>query len=355
MRTLFVIIALVLMPSLAKAACPAAPVGSAQDRVIQMVAGGDNQTQMGSDAVVNATEEGAIVYDATNKAIAVCDGTNWVHSGGGGGGGGGGGEPPLTFEINAGNQTSNYVCKHDVDLESYCGDDDGCRIVLNMNHKNEQFDMVRTITEHIYMEQPSFSSNRKPDIYGWTRQEGGGDYSWRNGANERYTIFNPWDWVYAFNYKSNTCGGNYSIYSDPYTFTFMTSPVIRARITVYDSPYSSSGGGNIIGTFAESPQLSFSNNGQYSWTHGQGSTPKFFQAVLVAIVSNNGYAVGDEIAIGASGLYRRTDGITNTVGASSTEIWLSTAISPPLFADKGGSTRGTANSSQWRLVLRGWW
>ncbi len=90
MRALFVIIALVLMPSLAKAACPAAPVGSAQDRVIQMVAGGDNQTQMGSDAVVNSTEEGAIVYDATNKAIAVCDGTNWVHSGGGGGGGGGG-------------------------------------------------------------------------------------------------------------------------------------------------------------------------------------------------------------------------------------------------------------------------
>ena len=97
MRTLFVIIALVLMPSLAKAACPAAPVGSAQDRVIQMVAGGDNQTQMGSDAVVNATEEGAIVYDATNKAIAVCDGTNWVHSGGGGGGGSSDGCPGASY------------------------------------------------------------------------------------------------------------------------------------------------------------------------------------------------------------------------------------------------------------------
>lgn len=85
MRELIVIMALFLMPSLAKAACPAAPVGSAQDRVIQMVAGGDSQTQMGSDAVVDATEEGVIVYDATNNTLAVCDGANWVQLGGGGG------------------------------------------------------------------------------------------------------------------------------------------------------------------------------------------------------------------------------------------------------------------------------
>ena len=75
--------------STAKAACPAAPVGSNQDRVIQMVAGGDGFVQMGSDAEVDATEEGAIVYDAVNNTLAVCDGTNWVALGAGGGGSGG--------------------------------------------------------------------------------------------------------------------------------------------------------------------------------------------------------------------------------------------------------------------------
>lgn len=80
-------ITLFLVPTLAQAACPAAPVGSSDDRVIQMVAGGDNATQMGSDSNVDATEEGAVVYDAANDILVVCDGTNWVPLGGGSGGG----------------------------------------------------------------------------------------------------------------------------------------------------------------------------------------------------------------------------------------------------------------------------
>jgi len=84
MRRILFICIFSTLPALANAACPAAPVGSTEDRVIQMVAGGDNATQMGSDANIDATEEGAIVYDATNNTIAVCDGTNWVTLGGGG-------------------------------------------------------------------------------------------------------------------------------------------------------------------------------------------------------------------------------------------------------------------------------
>lgn len=66
------------------AACPAAPVGDAGDRVIQFVQNGDGVTGIGATNTIDATEEGAVVYDATNDTLAVCDGTNWVELGGGG-------------------------------------------------------------------------------------------------------------------------------------------------------------------------------------------------------------------------------------------------------------------------------
>ena len=84
LRILFICL-LSTLPALANAACPAAPVGSSEDRVIQMVAGADGVTQMAKESVLDATEEGAIVYDATNNTIAVCDGTDWVPLSGGSG------------------------------------------------------------------------------------------------------------------------------------------------------------------------------------------------------------------------------------------------------------------------------
>lgn len=81
-RHTFLVLGMLLVPSLVFSACPAAPVGSNQDRVIQMVAGGDNVTQMGSQQGTNATEEGAVVYDDTQNTLVVCDGTNWVTLGG---------------------------------------------------------------------------------------------------------------------------------------------------------------------------------------------------------------------------------------------------------------------------------
>ena len=89
MKNFILLATMLTIPSVAWAACPAAPVGSTDDRVIQMVAGVDGLTQMGSDANVDATEEGAIVYDGTNDILVVCDGTNWVPLGGSSGGGGG--------------------------------------------------------------------------------------------------------------------------------------------------------------------------------------------------------------------------------------------------------------------------
>ena len=65
------------------AACSNAPVGNDQDRVIQMVANSDGWTMMGAADEVDTTEEGTIVYDASHKTIAVCDGTSWVPLNGG--------------------------------------------------------------------------------------------------------------------------------------------------------------------------------------------------------------------------------------------------------------------------------
>jgi len=170
------------------------------------------------------------------------DGSAWVcadQTGGGGGGSGGGSGPsaPLKIEVNPGNNTTQYVCEHNVDLEEYCGDEDGCKIVLNMNSKTEGTDQVRTITEYIYMEESSFSSNNHPGTYGWTKESGGngGDMSWITGSTTRHSIFEPWGWVFMYNYKRPECGGDNSIYADPYTFTFMTAPAVRAKIFVYDT------------------------------------------------------------------------------------------------------------------------
>ncbi len=79
---LLIILGLFLFSPTANAACPVAPVGSTSDTVIQMKAIGGN-AGTGPTNVLDATEEGAIVYDDTNDTVKVCDGTNWVSVGGG--------------------------------------------------------------------------------------------------------------------------------------------------------------------------------------------------------------------------------------------------------------------------------
>ncbi len=67
------------------AACPAPPVGNTADTVIQMRAI-DGNAGMGATTALDATEEGALIYDDTNNTVKVCDGTNWIDLSGGGGG-----------------------------------------------------------------------------------------------------------------------------------------------------------------------------------------------------------------------------------------------------------------------------
>ncbi len=131
--------------------------------------------------------------------------------------------------------TTTWQCVQ-VNLRDECGDADGCKMRLLLQHETDGSDQVRIIPAEIYMEQTALSNNRHAGIYGWTRQDGG-DYSWITGTSSRYTMFSPWSWVYMFNYKHDYCegqSGHGSAFSDPYEFVFMSHPSVRSNILIYD-------------------------------------------------------------------------------------------------------------------------
>ena len=145
---------------------------------------------------------------------------------------------PMVFEVaDLAEHSVRKDCALNVDLEEYCGDFDGCTIRVVAQHETQENDQVHVIEEHIYMENPDFSNNKKPNtLYGWTRQGGGGDYSWITGDTTRHEIFSPWDWVWMLDYKHSDCEGvsAHEVYTDPYTFTFMTARTVSARFLIYD-------------------------------------------------------------------------------------------------------------------------
>ncbi len=75
----------VLVPGSAFAVCPAAPVGTADDPVLQLKLNADSQSSFGAANVFDSTEEGALVWNDAANVVAYCDGNNWVNLGGGGG------------------------------------------------------------------------------------------------------------------------------------------------------------------------------------------------------------------------------------------------------------------------------
>ncbi len=144
---------------------------------------------------------------------------------------------PLVIEVaDLDDQSARKDCAH-VNLEEYCGDFDGCTIRVVAQHETQENDQVHIIDEHIYMENPDFSNNKKTTIYGSTRQSGGGDYNWITGDTTRHEIFSPWDnWVWMLDYKHADCVGvaSHEIHTHPYMFTFMTGKAVSARFLVYD-------------------------------------------------------------------------------------------------------------------------
>lgn len=76
---------LVFAASQSYAVCPAAPVASPSELVLQLKKQGDGTAAWAPTSQVSSTVEGSMVWDDTNDAIAYCDGTNWVTLSGGSG------------------------------------------------------------------------------------------------------------------------------------------------------------------------------------------------------------------------------------------------------------------------------
>ena len=141
----------------------------------------------------------------------------------------------LTFEV-YNSDTTIWDCVTQ-NLEEQCGDFDGCTIRLLMQHETNSNDQVKIIDENIYMEQSNLSNNNGAGIYGWTREMGGADASWITGTNDRYGMFSPWNWLYMYNYVHDNCQDqeeHSQPHTDPYNFTFMSHPNVRATVIVKD-------------------------------------------------------------------------------------------------------------------------
>lgn len=77
----FVIALLALSASKAYATCPPAPVGTANDPVLQMRLNGDGKSGLGPSNALTSNEEGTLVWDDSNNELVFCDGTSWVKMG----------------------------------------------------------------------------------------------------------------------------------------------------------------------------------------------------------------------------------------------------------------------------------
>lgn len=82
MRAIGLLIVFLSLAASAQAVCPPAPVGKPSDSVVQFVTSGT--AGFGPTTAMDATREGAVVYDPAAKVLKVCNGSAWVEVAGGG-------------------------------------------------------------------------------------------------------------------------------------------------------------------------------------------------------------------------------------------------------------------------------
>ncbi|WP_164012140.1 hypothetical protein [Pyxidicoccus trucidator] len=112
-------------------------------------------------------------------------------------------------------------------LPSYMTDVDGGTIRLIMQHEIDGLDQVRVIDEHIgteYHNNDYGNRGRFHGRYGWTRQSGGGEWSWILGDGSPSNLAAAWDWAwivdYGFPFHTGVLGGdNIRICSHPHVTT----------------------------------------------------------------------------------------------------------------------------------------
>lgn len=115
----------------------------------------------------------------------------------------------------------------EIPMPSYMTDTDGGTIRLVMQHEVDSYDQLRVIDEHIgteYVDNTYGARGRFPGRYGWTRQSGGGEWSWILGDGAGHNLATPWDWAWIVDYRflqNNTVlGGDYiRVYSHPHVTT----------------------------------------------------------------------------------------------------------------------------------------
>ncbi len=141
--------------------------------------------------------------------------------------------PPMVFDVGSKNVPNAWQAVNK-NIESHCGDADGCmmKILFHVISTDE----VRVITEQLYFEQPNKSNNKTAGTWGWTRQQGGGDSSYILNNGVRYEIIpHPWDWIYVRNYGSpEVSAGRTSAAYTGYNFQFMVRPNVCATVIIYD-------------------------------------------------------------------------------------------------------------------------
>lgn len=126
-----------------------------------------------------------------------------------------------------------YYWYTEITLPSYVTDADGGTIRLIMQHETDAWDQVRIIDEHIGTEHDTDWYGRRgrfPGRYGWTRQSGGGEWSWILGDAWAHNLATPWDWAFITDYRWLQDGG--VLPGD--TIRIYTHPHVTARVVFMD-------------------------------------------------------------------------------------------------------------------------
>jgi hypothetical protein len=126
-----------------------------------------------------------------------------------------------------------YYYYLEVPLPSYMTDADGGTIRFIMQHEIDGYDQVRIIDEHIgteYNDNTYGARGRFPGRSGWTRQSGGGEWSWILGDGTAHNLATPWDWAFITDYR---WGQGNSVLPGDYIRIY-THPHVTARVVFMD-------------------------------------------------------------------------------------------------------------------------
>ena len=121
----------------------------------------------------------------------------------------------------------------EIPFPSCLKDADGGTIRLIMQHEIDVNDQVRIIDEHIGTEYDTDYYGRRgrnSGRYGWTRQSGGGEFSWILGDNRAEVLADPWHWAWIVDYRWGQ--GNTVLPKD--VIRIYSHPHVTTRVIIKD-------------------------------------------------------------------------------------------------------------------------